>query len=231
MDKGKIYEIKQQIEMRNEIKKVYFCKKKILALTFDATWGHTYTASLLEKLRKYNIKATFFISGIWIEAYPEDFRKIYEEGHDIGNHSYKHPLMLELTEEEIYKEINHTEQLSQNIINADCIFFRFPYGNSNKDLIKFVGKIGFIPIKWTIDSMDWKEISAEEICRNVIQSNDIGNGAIVLMHNGGKHTVEALDLIIPALKEMGYELVKISELLNAVPIYKYKLKKLKQARS
>lgn len=91
-------------------------------------------------------------------------------------------------------------------------------------MIKLVGKLGFIPVKWTIDSWDWKEISAEEICRNVIQCDDIGKGAIVLMHNNGEHTVEALDLIIPALKEKGYELVKISELLNAVPIYKHRLK-------
>ena len=137
-----------------------------------------------------------------------------EDGHDIGNHSYKHPLMLELTEE-ICKEIDRTEQLSQNIIKADCKFFRFPYGKINKDLIKLVGKLGFIPVKWNIDSWDWKEISAEEVCRNV---------AIVLMHNNREHTVVILDLIILALKEKGYELVKVSELLNTVPIYKRKLK-------
>lgn len=224
----KLYQYKQQIITRNEIKRVYFCKKKLLALTFDATWGNTYTTSLLEKLKQYNVKATFFISGIWIETYPEDYRKIFEDGHDIGNHSYKHPLMLELTEEEICREIDRTEQLSQNIINTGCKFFRFPYGKSNKDLIKLVGMLGFIPVKWTIDSWDWKEISAEEICRNVIQCDDIGNGAIILMHNNGEHTVEALDLIIPALKEKGYELVKVSELLNAVPLYKHRLKKLRR---
>ena len=82
-------------------------------------------------------------------------------------------------------------------------------------MIKLVGKLGFIPVKWNIDSWDWKEISAEEVCRNV---------AIVLMHNNREHTVVTLDLIILALKEKGYELVKVSELLNTVPIYKRKLK-------
>lgn len=223
------YEIRRQI-ITNEVDRVRFCRKKIVALTFDASWGNTYTMSILEKLEQYHVYSTFFISGIWIEKYPDDFRKVFEAGHEIGNHSYHHPHMQELSEEEVLKEVMTTEQLSRDIIQKGSRLFRFPYGESDIRLLQLIEKNGFVSVKWTIDSIDWMGIDAEEIYRNILIYNRLENGSIILMHNNGEHTAEALELIIPALREKGYEFVKVSDLINAVPIYRYKFKKIQRNR-
>ncbi len=228
--KEKLCEIKHEMKM-NEVYQVHFCRKKLLALTFDASWGNAYTALILEKLKQYHVHSTFFISGIWIEKYAKDYQKIFADGHEIGNHSYKHPHMRELSEEEILREIFQTEQLSKEIIGKEGMLFRFPYGESDGHLLELIQKRGFISINWSIDSKDWKGISAEEILQNIVKDDKLENGAVILMHNSGEHTAEALDLVIPALQEMGYEIVRVTDLLNAVPLYRLKLKRLKRRKN
>ena len=132
--------------------------------------------------------------------------------------------MLELSEKEVIQEIMKAEELSKNVIETGCRLFRFQYGESNEKLTQKKKKKGVVSIKWTIDSMDWKGIRPEEIFDNVVRNDDLGNGAIILMHNSGEHTAEALDLIIPALSQRGYELVEISDLLKSVPFYRRLLK-------
>ncbi len=228
--KEKLCEIKQEIQV-NEVYQVHFCRKKLLALTIDASWGNAYTPLILEKLKQYHVQATFFVSGIWIEKYAKDYRKIFEDGHEIGNHSYKHPHMRELSEEEILREIGQTEQLSKEIIGKEGVLFRFPYGESDERLLQLIQKKGFMSINWSVDSKDWKGISAEEIFQNIVKDDNLGKGAIILMHNSGEHTAEALELVIPFLREMGYQIVKVTDLLNAVPLYRLKLKKLKRSKN
>lgn len=227
VSKEKKQEFKQQVSA-NEVNSVHFCRKKIVALTFDASWGNAYTSSILDKLKQYDVKVTFFISGIWIEKYPEDYRNIFKNGHELGNHSYKHPHMRELSDDEVLEEINKTERLSNEIIDKDGRLFRFPYGESDKRLLQLIEKNGLLSVNWTVDSKDWMGIAPEKICSNVIKNDNLTSGAIILMHNSGEHTVEALDLLIPALKEMGYKIVTVSELLNSVLIYRYKMQKLKR---
>ena len=135
--------------------------------------------------------------------------------------------MLELSTKDIIQEIVLTQRLSEKIITNNSKLFRFPFGERNSRLVRLVKEKGFLSINWSIDSFDWKGISAEEIYTNVIKKKKIESGEIILMHNGGEHTAEALDLIIPALKEMGYEVVDVSSLLKMVWLYKYKLKRLK----
>ena len=132
--------------------------------------------------------------------------------------------MLELSEKEVIQEIMKAEELSKNVIETGCRLFRIPYGESNEKLTQLLQEKVVVSIKWTIDSMDWKGIRPEEIFDNVVRNDDLGNGAIILMHNSGEHTAEALDLIIPALSQRGYELVEISDLLKSVPFYRRLLK-------
>lgn len=195
-------------------------RRKKLALTFDD--GHKYPDQVFQKLEQYNIKATFFLCGNCIEKNLEIYRKIYKAGHEIGNHSYNHPHMAELSKEEVLSELKQTQQLMRKITDEgeEPGLFRFPYGSKNETVLRFVEKQGFIPVSWTVDSKDWTGISAEEICNNIMKSEHLGHGAIILMHTSGAHTVEALDLLIPQLRKRGYEIVKISELFQIIPRYR-----------
>lgn len=184
-----------------------------IALTFDD--GHKYAAQIYAKLRKHHIKATFFICGCYIEENQNIYRKIYKARHEIGNHSYTHPHMTNLSKSDILTELSRTQELISRIANTAnrSKLFRFPYGDHNETLTHYIKEQGYTPIAWTIDSRDWTGISASEICNNILSSNHLADGAIILMHTSGEHTVEALDLIIPALKKQKYKLVRISDLL------------------
>lgn len=196
------------------------CIKSQVALTFDD--GHKYAAQVVEKLNEYNVKATFFLCGSYIETDLDIYKNISKSGHEIGNHSYSHPNMLKISKNEILTELSKTQQLISQITNTDAqpLLFRFPYGSQNDELIQFVEKQGYVSVSWTIDTKDWTGISAEEIYYNISKSPKLKNGAIILMHTSGKHTLEALDLIIPALKNSGYKMVLISELFQSNAHYK-----------
>lgn len=214
----------------NNIEKICSCKENKVALTFDATWGNQNTGHILDKLKKHNIKATFFISGIWIERYPEDYQKIVEAGHEIGNHSYSHPYMSKLSDEEVFEEIEKTQSLLTKDNNISINLFRFPYGERNERLLQDIKNVGLLSVLWSIDSEDWKGISAEEILKNIKDNPNLEKGAIILLHNAGEHTVEALELIIPVLKAMGYGFGRISDLLKEVPEYNCGLKQFEKSR-
>ncbi|MCI9334619.1 MAG: polysaccharide deacetylase family protein [Lachnospiraceae bacterium] len=131
-------------------------------------------------------------------------KKIYDAGHEIGNHSYTHPHMAELSEAEILSELYQTQQLLDQITggNEGLKLFRFPYGSKNGDAVRLVENQGFIPVTWTVDSKDWTGISAEQVYDNVMRSEHLEHGAIILMHTSGEHTLEALDLLIPSNKTL-----------------------------
>lgn len=195
-----------------EIKEVYFCRKSQIALTFDD--GYNYTPEILDKLKQYNSKATFFLVGDWIEKEPENYRRIVNEGHEVGNHSYTHSDMSTLTKREVLWEINKTQQLSEKIIGDKPRLFRFPYGKSDKHMIRLIKSNGMIPIGYSIVGYDWKGMDADEICRNILNNKKLQNGAIILLHTNHKNTVQALDSLIPALNERGYQLVRVSDLIS-----------------
>lgn len=202
-------------------------RRKKIALTFDD--GHKYADQILEKLEQHGVKSTFFLCGTCIEKSRDIYKKIFDAGHELGNHSYNHPHMVELSEGEILSELNRTEQLLSQVTDGkeSLKLFRFPYGSNNEGAIRLVESQGFIPVTWTVDSKDWTGISDEEICNNVLKSEHLEHGAIILMHTSGAHTVEALDLLIPELRKKGYEMMKISELFHEIPQYKKMVSEIK----
>lgn len=203
-------------------------QRKKIALTFDD--GHKYADQILEKLEQHGVKSTFFLCGTYVVRNLDIYKKIFDAGHEFGNHSYNHPHMVELSEGEILSELNRTEQLLSQITGGEegLKLFRFPYGSKNEGVIRLVESQGFIPVTWTVDSKDWTGISAEEICNNVLKSEHLEHGAIILMHTSGAHTVEALDLLIPELRKKGYEMMKISELFQEIPQYKKMVREIQE---
>lgn len=187
--------------------------KKVVALSFDAAWGNEDLRDILKILDKNDVKATFFMTGGWVESYPEDVKAIKEAGHDLANHSENHKQMSTLSKSECAQEIRTTHDKVKELTGYEMYLFRPPYGDYNDNLIKTVDEENYYCIQWDVDSLDWKDYGVEAIVQTVCEHKHLGNGSIILMHNGAKYTVDALDTIIKSLKAKGYEMVPISELI------------------
>ena len=188
-------------------------KEKIVTLSFDAAWGNEETRKILSILKKKKVHVTFFMTGGWIEKYPEDVKAIAKDGHDLGNHSENHKQMSRLTANECMEEIMKPHQKVKALTGKDMILFRPPYGDYNNTLIQTLKGCNYYGIQWDVDSLDWKDYDASTIIRKVTEHKHLGNGSIILCHNGAKHTAEALDEMIRTLKGKGYELVPVSQLI------------------
>ncbi len=185
--------------------------KKQLALTFDAAWGNEDTEQLIETLGKYNAKATFFLVGSWVDKYPESVKALAAAGHSIQNHSNTHPHLSELSEEGIKKEITLCNEKIRNITKKNPTLIRAPYGDYCNSVIECVNSLGMYTIQWDVDSLDWKNLSADEIYNRVTQK--VNNGSIVLFHNAALNTPEALGKILETLTKEGYEFVTVEEII------------------
>lgn len=188
-------------------------QKKQVALSFDAAWGNEDTQELLSILAKHNVHVTFFMTGGWVESYPEDVKAILAAGHDLGNHSENHKEMSKLSKSEIKKELMSVHDKVKELTGYDMFLFRPPYGDYNNQLITTAKDCGYYTIQWSVDSLDWKDYGTESIIKTVTQHKALNNGAIILMHNGAKYTKDALETVITTLQQDGYEIVPISQLI------------------
>lgn len=184
---------------------------KKVAFSFDACWGATYTPALLEILRESNIKTTFFLTGFWVEKYPEMVRTIAEEGHEIGNHTFSHPHLNSLSEEQIKVELDKVGKMIEELTGVEPHLFRPPFGEYSNRTIMAIEKCGYQTIQWSIDSLDWQELGKDSMVQRVTEN--LHPGAIILFHNNGTYTAGALPEIIDFVKGKGYEILPISELL------------------
>ena len=185
--------------------------EKKLAISFDCAWGVDYTDTLLDVMAKNDVRCTFFAVQFWVEKYPEYVEKIIAAGHEIGTHSRTHPYMSKLTEAEITDELQTSSAAIEKLTGQKVTLFRPPYGDYNNTLITTCQRLNLYPIQWDVDSLDWKNLSATEIAMRII--NGAKNGSIILCHNTGLHTAEALPLIFSTLKNRGFTFVPIGELI------------------
>lgn len=186
-------------------------EEKKIAISFDCAWGVDYTDLLLDTMAKNGVRCTFFAVQFWVEKYPEYVEKIISAGHEIGTHSRTHPYMSTLSKAQIQDELTTSSLAIERLTGQKVTLFRPPYGDYNNTLIDTCAEMGLHPIQWDVDSLDWKNLSATEIAMRVI--NGAKNGSIILCHNNGLHTAEALPLIFSTLKNRGYTFVPISELI------------------
>lgn len=187
--------------------------KPQISISFDSSWGNEYTQTILDILASHNVKATFFMTGQWVESYPEDVIKIYEAGHDLGNHSESHPYMTKLKESEQIQELMTVHNKVKELTGYDMFLFRAPYGDYNDKVISCIQETNYYPIQWNIDSLDWKDYGAQDIIRKITENPKLGNGSIILCHNGAKYITDALDTVLTTLQDKGYEFVPISQLI------------------
>jgi len=182
---------------------------RTISISFDAAWGNEDTQTLIDILGKYNIKATFFLVGEWVEKYPESVRQLSDAGHEIMNHSDTHPHMSKLSREQMKKEIETCNDRIEAITGVRPTLFRAPYGEYCDGLIEVLAELGMYCIQWDVDSLDWKDLSPQDICERVC-SNAVP-GSICLFHNAAKNTPAALPSLIERLLDEGYKFVPISQ--------------------
>ncbi|WP_324609489.1 LysM peptidoglycan-binding domain-containing protein [Salisediminibacterium beveridgei] len=190
--------------------------QKVVALTFDDGSDGTNINKILNTLQSNNVKATFFLTGTGLKDHPASIKKITDQGHQIGNHSYTHPYFTKLTASQMKAELDKTEALAKQVTGKSTKpIFRAPFGASNNAVLTGVGNAGYpYTIQWNIDTVDWKGVSKTQIVNKVV--NNITPGSIVLMHTGAgaSGTPAALPEIIKQLKAKGYKFVTVSELLK-----------------
>ena len=187
----------------------------MIALTFD-DGPNANTTKILELLKKYNAKATFFILGTNIEGNENTIKRMQELNMEIASHMYSHKLITKLTDKEILAEIKKTDKLIYGLTNKYPSLIRPSYGTSNRKIKRLIDR----PIiLWDIDTLDWKYHNSKRISSKVI--NKVHDGDIVLMHDIYTATANSLEITIPKLQKKGYQLVTVSEL------FYYKNKELK----
>ena len=187
-------------------------QEKTLAISFDAAWGCERTETILDTLQKYDVKATFFLTNIWLDDYPEMAKKIADAGHEIAMHSVSHPHMPQLGTAEMTQELDGNYQKIVEVTGYTPTLFRFPFGDYDNTSMTVVRQSGYDAIQWSIDSLDWQESkTASDIVDRVTLA--LHPGAIILCHNNGTYTAEAIDSIIPYAQAQGYRFVPVGELI------------------
>lgn len=181
---------------------------KRIALTFD-DGPSAYTMQILNSLARYNAKATFFVLGSLVKSRPDVIREIHNRGHEIGNHSYNHPRLTSLSNNEVLYQINTTNSLVEQITGQKPRIIRPPYGSVN-DRIRSLTTMPFI--NWNIDTKDWKYRSSSHLISHI--KRYAKNNGIVLMHDLYGSTANALDDILAYLHSQGYTFVTVSELVS-----------------
>lgn len=186
-------------------------EEKKIAVTFNCAWEADDIPQILEILKKYEAKATFFVLGQWAEDNPSAVKMIEEAGHEIGTHSNTHPDMAKLSPEEIKNELYRSCKRIEKACGKKPKLFRAPEGSYSNELIKTALEEGFTTIQWDVDSRDWKNPGAAEITEKVTKNAE--KGSIILFHSGKENTVEALPLVLENFKSRGFELVEVSKLI------------------
>lgn len=209
------FDLKIKINKENIIKekntykkvdKIIDYDKKVIALTFD-DGPSKYTKKIVDLLNEYDANATFFILGNKVEIYNETLTYLLESGNEIGNHSYNHKWLKNVAKEELLEQITKTQDIIEKNLNYTPTLFRPTYGSVN-NLMKENVKLDIV--LWNLDTLDWKYKNSKKIAENLLKK--VKNKDIILMHDTYEYTYNALKIIIPALKEEGYQFITVSEL-------------------
>ena len=197
--------------------KVYYSAAndgKMIALTFDDGPHPRYTNQILDLLARYGVKATFFEVGENVRYYPDTARRVAREGHEIGNHTDTHPHLRGINGALLFEEVEKCENAIKSVTGVTPTLFRPPEGVIEDSVKVMAQEKNYSLILWDVDTRDWAGRSSADIVKNVTEN--VSSGDIILMHDYISkkcHTVEALNVLIPALLNRGYTFVTVSELI------------------
>jgi peptidoglycan/xylan/chitin deacetylase (PgdA/CDA1 family) len=195
---------------------------KLVALTFDDGPSPVWTPQILDELNKAGIKATFFMVGEHAEKYPTVARRVAKEGHEIGNHTYDHHVLLYYKPEELKDEISRAERAIKGVTGVTTKYFRPPKAWLTQKEKAIIDQMGYKVILWSLNSKDWVTFHDKQITSYILRN--IQPGDIILFHDSGgaftaeggdrSQTVKTIPRLVRKLKERGYKFVTISELLE-----------------
>ena len=180
--------------------------KKLIALTFD-DGPSKFTPKIVDILDKYNARATFFVVGNRVNDYKKELKYAYEHGNQIGNHTYDHTRLTDISLDKVKEELSKTNSVVKKVIGVEPTLIRAPYGRADDDILRVGGKPF---MRWSLDTLDWKTRDETSNYNNVI--NNVKDGDIILMHDIHESTYNSINKIVNKLKKMGYELCTVSEL-------------------
>lgn len=185
---------------------------KIVALTIDTAFGDTdYTDAILKTLEQESARATFFVMGLWAAEYPASLDAIAQSGHEIASHSMNHMRYTEMSPDEVLSDAKDAAQLIFDKTGYDTRVIRMPYGAFDSASVTALESDGYIPVKWSLDAKDWKGLDADKIADSVL--SQVKNGDIIMFQNNMQATPEALRAVILGLREQGFDIVTVSDLL------------------
>ncbi len=204
---------------RNRLLPVYSIPttEKVVALTFDISWGTKVPEPVLKILDQKQVTCTFFLSGPWVERNSDIAKKIRTSGHEIASHGYRHVNLSGLSASEIQTELLKASRILEDVLDTKPWLLRAPNGDYNNKVIQAAESLGYTVIQWDTDSLDWTKPGANQIVSRVIKK--VHPGDIILFHasDSAAETPEALPRVIDELKSSGYRLVTVSELLKLDP--------------
>lgn len=189
-------------------------EEPVVALTFDISWGEKVPPPVLDILEREAVKCTFFLSGPWAVKHPGIARRIADDGHEVGSHGWRHENYSTFSDAVIREEIAKAHRALEETTGRIPTLIRTPNGDWNERVVKAISEAGYRAIQWSVDSLDWKDIGAKVSTKRVL--DQAGPGAIILMHasDSAEQTPDSLPGVIQGLKEKGYQLVTVSELLK-----------------
>ena len=198
----------EQEVMANETMIEQVTELKQVALTFDDGPHYAYTKILLDGLKEREVVATFFVTGEHALLHPDLVKRMKDEGHLVGNHTYSHMQLRNDNREEYKEELILTNEVLEEIIGEEIIFVRPPYGSWDKS---FEEELNMIPVLWTVDPLDWCSNSVQCIVQNTM--SEVGDNDIILMHDYYETSVNAALEIVDELMEEGFTFVTVEEIL------------------
>lgn len=189
-------------------------QQKVVALTFDHSWGNTYTPAILDTLKAQEVHATFFLMGPWAKKYPEVAQRIAQEGHEIASHGYRHENYGDQTAEWVKTDIETAHTQLKEVTGVEATLLRPPNGHYSRRSLQVADSLGYRTIIWNIDSLDWKNPGRDAIVDRVIKR--LKPGGIILLHasNTPIYTADALPILLDKIRKEGYTIVTVGELLS-----------------
>ncbi|ANE46820.1 polysaccharide deacetylase [Paenibacillus swuensis] len=192
--------------------------KKVIALTFDISWGNKRAEPIIQLLKDKGVQATFFLSSTWSQQNPELVKKIADNGFEIGSHGHKHDFYSKYSDEDIRKQIQTAHSILTDVTGKSPNLIRLPNGDFDRRVLQIAKDLNYTVIQWETDSLDWQNGGTQNIVNRVTTKAHPGD--IVLLHasDSSKQTHEALPKIIDDLRAKGYEFVTVSELMSQTDV-------------
>jgi probable sporulation protein (polysaccharide deacetylase family) len=185
--------------------------KPMVSFLINVAWGEEYIPDMLETLKKHDVKATFFLEGRWVKNHPEMAKMIADAGHEIGNHSYSHKDLKTLSNADIRRELEKTNEVIEAVTAVKCKWFAPPGGSYRDEVVEIAAKLRMKTIMWSVDTIDWQKPSPSVIVKRV--TSKVHPGAMILMHPT-MPTAAALDELIVSIQRQGYAIGSLTALFD-----------------